>query len=381
MSAWRGLEGVAAAERLAEQVAAGRISHAWLLTGPRGAGKRSVAFALAASLVCEKGAGAGCGECSGCARALRDRHPDVHHVEPEGVIIPVDVIREAVIPEAARSPFEASYKVFVVEDADRMNDAAQNALLKTLEEPQPDTVFLLVSDHEEEVLETIRSRCRIVRLDAVPIDRIVDLLVAAGADPDDARRAALLAEGDIGRARVLAFDEPARARLLLWRGIPDRLTSPVDALDAAAEVVAEAKAAAKAREKEQKQEVTALAEAMGEGRGTSTARNALAKRHRRELRRVEEEVLVEALGAVGSFYRDVLAARRGATVVVEVPEAWVGSPIPDSALVAAAARCVETTGTFAFNANVPLAIESTFVRVAALAPAPEAASSSSSLTY
>ena len=371
MSAWDGVSGIAAAERLARQLEEGHVSHAWLLTGPRGSGKRSVAFALAAALVCERGPGTACGECSGCARALRNRHPDVHHIEPEGVIIPVDVVREAVIPEAARSPFEASYKVFVVEDADRMNDAAQNALLKTLEEPQPDTVFVLVSDHEEEVLETIRSRCRIVRLDPVPLERVAEILVAAGADPDEARRAATLAEGDVARARTLAFDDAVRARIDLWRGVPARLTSPLDALDAAAEIVAEAKAAAKAREKEQKQEVTALAEAMGEGRGTSAARNALVKRHRRELRRAEEEVLLEALGTLGAFYRDVLAARKGAAGEGDA-DPWTSSEIPDAALVAAAARCAEVGGTFAFNANALLALESTLVDLARLAPPPVA---------
>ena len=287
------------------------------------------------------------------------------------MIIPVDVVREAVIPEAARSPFEASYKVFVIEDADRMNDAAQNALLKTLEEPQPDSVFVLVSDHEEEVLETIRSRCRVVRLEAVPIDRIVEILVAEGADPAEARRAALLADGDVRRARSIAFDDAVRARLDQWRGIPERLVSPLEALDAAAEVVAEAKAAAKAREKEQKREVTALAEAMGEGRGTSTARNALAKRHRRELRRVEEEVLLEALAALGGFYRDVLTARHAPGDAGDV-EAWARSDVSEAALVAAAARCAEVGGTFAFNANVPLAIESTLVELARLVPPPVA---------
>ena len=373
MSAWDGVAGIAAGERLAKQVGAGQISHAWLLTGPRGSGKRSVAFALAAALVCERGPGVACGECSGCVRALRDRHPDVHHIEPEGVIIPVDVVRETVIPEAARSPFEASYKVFVIEDADRMNDAAQNALLKTLEEPQPDTVFVLVTDHEEEVLETIRSRCRTERLEPIPLARVVEILVAAGASEEEATRAADLAEGDVERARALAFDDGVRARVAQWRGIPARLASPLDALDAAAEVLAEAKTAAKAREKEQKLEVTALAEAMGEGRGTSVARNALTKRHRRELRRVEEELLLEAQGALGTFYRDVLAARKGAAAP-EDAAAWAGSAIPDAALLAGAARCAEVCGTFAFNANALLALESTMVELARLAPPPVAGS-------
>jgi DNA polymerase-3 subunit delta' len=371
MTVWDPFAGMAPVERLASQLGAGEISHAWFLMGPRGAGKHAVAFAMAAALLCRAEPGKGCGECSGCVRAARNRHPDLHHVRPEGVIIPVDVIREAVIPEAARSPFEASYKVFLIEDADRMNDAAQNALLKTLEEPQPDTVFVLISDHEEEVLETIRSRCRVVRLEPVPLVHIVDVLVGAGASVEEARRAATLSEGDVERARRLAFDDATRARLDLWLGIPHRLTSPLEALDAAAEVVAEAKAAAKAREKEQKAEVVALAEAMGEGRGTSTARNALAKRHRRELRRIEEEVHLEALGVVGTFYRDVLAARKdpgGGEA-----GAWEASSISDAALVAAAARCAETGGTFAFNANPLLALEAAFVELARLAPPPEVA--------
>ncbi|MFN2588346.1 MAG: DNA polymerase III subunit delta' [Actinomycetota bacterium] len=369
MSVWSRFEGTPAAERVAAQLAAGETAHAWLLAGPRGAGKHAVAFAMAAALLCETAPGTGCGSCPGCARALRDRHPDLHRVQPEGVIIPVDVIRETVIPEAARSPFEAAYKVFLIDDADRMNDAAQNALLKTLEEPQPDTVFVLISDHEEEVLETIRSRCRTVRLEPVPAARIVDALVQAGASREDAARAATLSEGDIERARRVVFDDGVRARLELWRGIPARLTSPLEALDAAAEVVAEAKAAAKAREKEQRGEVVELAEAMGEGRGTSAARNALAKRHRRELRRIEEEVLLEALGTVGGFYRDVLAARKEAGGAAEAA-AWAASPVPDAALVAAAARCAETAGTFAFNANALLALEATLVDLARLVPPP-----------
>ncbi|MDQ3957370.1 MAG: DNA polymerase III subunit delta' [Actinomycetota bacterium] len=371
MSVWTRFSGILAVERIAAQLQKGEVSHAWLLTGPRGAGKRGAAFAMAAALLCERGPGAACGECSGCTRALRGRHPDLHHVSPEGPIIPVDVIREAVIPEAARSPFEAVMKVFLVEDADRMNDAAQNALLKTLEEPQPDTVFVLVSDHEEEVLETIRSRCRVVRLDPVPLQRLVELLMAEGASENEARRAAAFSEGDVEAARAAAFDETTRGRVRTWRGIPARLRSPLDALDAAAEVLAEAKAAAKEREKQQKEEVVALAEAMGEGRGTAAARNALAKRHRRELRRAEEDVLLEALGTLGAFYRDVLAARTGHKGAVwddDAVTAWAGSTIPDAALVAAVDRCVGAAGTLSRNANVPLALESALVELARVAP-------------
>ncbi|MDQ3983278.1 MAG: hypothetical protein M3271_11420, partial [Actinomycetota bacterium] len=91
-----------------------------------------------------------------------------------------------------------------------------------------------------------------------------------------------------------------------------------------------------------------------------------------ELRRVEEDVLVEALGALGAFYRDVLASRKGAGAGDDLVSAWARSPIPDAALVAAAACCVETTGTFTYNANASLAIEATLVELARLAPPPAA---------
>ena len=201
MNVWTSLEASRSAAGLARQVAAGEIAHAWLLLGPAGSGKHTTAVAIAASLNCSVEPGVGCGECSSCARIQRGRHPDVHHVIPEGPIIPVDIIREIIIPEASRSPFEGRFKVFIIEEADRMNESAQNALLKTLEEPQPDTVFVLVSDNEEEVLDTIRSRCRIVRLEPVSEGRIVQLLVEAGVPDDRALLAALVRRGFRARSR------------------------------------------------------------------------------------------------------------------------------------------------------------------------------------
>ena len=176
MSVWGALEGSAVESQLAAQVMAGEVVHAWLLLGPPGSGKRAVAFTMAAALNCEVEPLHGCGECSSCTRILRSRHPDVHHILPEGPLIPVDLIRDTVIPEASRSPFEAHYKIFIIEEAERMNEAAQTALLKTLEEPQPGTIFFLISDQEDDLLDTIRSRCRTLRLEPVSEDRIVGLL-------------------------------------------------------------------------------------------------------------------------------------------------------------------------------------------------------------
>jgi DNA polymerase-3 subunit delta' len=305
---------------------------------------------------------------------MRRRHPDVHHIVPEGPLIPVDVIREVVIPEANRSPFEGVYKVFVVEEAERMNPAAQNALLKTLEEPQPGTVFILITDREEELLETIASRCRVVRMEPVPEERIVELLEQEGANSGTALLAARLSEGDVERARSLAFDDASTERRRKWVHIPSHLTSPTDALDAAAEILDEAKVAMKDHESVLKQEVEELSEAIGERRGTAQARNALATKHRRELRRLEEEILAEALQCLASFYRDVLALRKGSgegVVNVDLLEdlrGWAASQAPDAALVAAVERCVRARGTLSKNANQSLTIESALADVAALVP-------------
>jgi hypothetical protein len=152
------------------------------------------------------------------------------------------------------------------------------------------------------------------------------------------------------------------------------MTSPVDAMDVAAEVLAEAKEAVKGRERAQKDEVVELADAVGEGRGTATVKNALAKRHKRELRRLEQDVLAEALTCLGSFYRDVLGVRTGGAEGIanldslELLTEWAEGRASDRNLLTAVESCVETRASLAKNANVPLAIDSLFVSLARLVP-------------
>lgn len=376
MNVWDKLGESRVIKGLTHQMAGDEIAHAWLILGPGGSGKKAAAKAMAASLNCTTQPGIGCGTCSVCARIMRQRFPDVHHISPEGSIIAVDVIRENVIPEASRSPFEGRRKVFIIEEADLMNDSAQNAILKTLEEPQPDTIFILISSNEEEVLKTIMSRCRVVRLDPVPESRIVELLEDDGASPEIAVLAARLSSGDFDRACQLAEDEEAMARRRIWISIANRLQSPVEAMDVAAEILDQSRSAVKSREKHQKKEVDELADAMGESRGTAAARNSLAKRHKRELRRLEQDVFGEALDSLASFYRDVLAARRGSTETVANLdllgdiEAWAASPVTDASLLRASEICVQTRGTFQHNANPPLQLESLLVQLAVLVPPP-----------
>lgn len=373
MTVWDDVHGTPSVDAVRRQLRHGGSPHAWLLLGPTGSGKLATATAIAAALNCPEESGVGCGHCRTCTRIVRHRFPDVHHVAAEGTFILVEAVR-AVIAEATRSPFEGSTKVFIFDEAERMNPAAQNALLKTLEEPEDDTVFILLSAREEELLDTIRSRCRVVHLERLSEADVVELLQGEGADPATALLAARLSEGDVRRARAFARDEAPAERRRLWLSIPHRLTSAAEALDVAAEISAEARDAMKDLEADQKREITELAEAMGEGRGTAAARNALARRHKRELRRLEEDVMGEALETLASVYRDALAVRsggaEGAANLDELDELrlWASSEVSDSDLLRAVERCVEARGALSRNANQTLALEATLIDLARLVP-------------
>jgi DNA polymerase III subunit delta' len=367
VSVWESLYQSRSVTSVQQQMASDEAAHAWLLIGPGGTAKGALAACMAAALNCTTEPGRGCGRCLICTRIMNGRHPDVHRIVPEGPIIPVDLVREVILPEAARSPFEGRSKVFIIEEAERMNPPAQNALLKTLEEPPPDCVFVLISDREEELLETVISRCRIVRLEAVPENSFVEFLVARGADENLAIAATRLYEGDGAAAARLALEPEAAARRDLWLHIPERLKSPTDALDIAAEIMDEMRAFVKEREREQRQEAAELAEAMGEGRGTGAVRNSLAKRHKRELRRAEELMLDEVFRCLASFYRDVLVLRsqvRERVINLDMAERlerWDSSDIQGARLMAAAERCVAARSAIERNANTLLNLEATLV--------------------
>jgi DNA polymerase III subunit delta' len=189
--------------------AAGRPSHAYLLHGPAGSGKRAAARAVAAELLAR-----GAADPDGArARAMSGAHPDLTWVTPSGAH---EMRREdvdgAVIAAAAHTPFEAAYRVFVVERADTMSDPVANSLLKTLEEPPEYVVLLLLTDRPTQVLPTIASRCQPVRFDPPPPAQLAERLQARGAAPAQADAAARLSLGDGERALALAAQDGADLR-------------------------------------------------------------------------------------------------------------------------------------------------------------------------
>src|SRR5262245_53406363 len=149
-------------DALRRAIASGRLHHALLFHGPEGVGKRTTAFAVAAALLCREASrpeGDACGACASCSKVDKGIHPDVQFLTLEKTVIPIDAVR-ALRQEAGYRPFEGAHRVFVIDPADRLSHEAQNALLKTLEEPSASARLILISSRPAHLLPTTRSRCQ-----------------------------------------------------------------------------------------------------------------------------------------------------------------------------------------------------------------------------
>lgn len=343
----------------AAQSGGGGMTHAWLFTGPPGSGRSVAARAFAAALQCAQG---GCGECTACRTTMSGSHADVTHVVPDGLSIGVATMRDLVLA-AGRSPSTGNRQILIIEDADRLTEAAGNALLKSIEEPPDRTVFLLCapSTNPAEISVTIRSRCRHIPLRQPSIDAVTTLLTERDAvDPGLARLASSAAQGHIGRARRLATDATARERRDAILAIPRRLTGvsacfgAADALISAAE--SEATAANEGLAEREKAELETALGRGGTGKGaTKAARGSagqlkeLERRQKSRMTRTQRDTLDLALVDLAAFYRDVLVLRLGAPVsvihldVADVAAAAAANWTPESILrrIDAILRCRE----------------------------------------
>ncbi len=202
------------------------MSQAWLFTGPPGSGRSNAAVAFAAALQCERAPEqAGCGSCHACRTVLAGSHADVSVIRTQKLSIGVDEVRD-LVRRAALAPVGRRWQVLVVEDADRLTEQACNALLKAIEEPSERTVWMLCTPTVEDVLPTIRSRCRLVTLTTPTAEDVAAFLVRTDrVEPLVAEHAARASQGHIGRARALARDEATRARRREVVSMPARLTS------------------------------------------------------------------------------------------------------------------------------------------------------------
>ena len=292
------------------------MTHAWLVTGPPGSGRSNAARAFAAALQCPEG---GCGVCRSCTTALSGAHPDVTLVRTEKLSIGVDEVRD-LVRRAAMAPTLGRFQVLIVEDADRVTERGADALLKAIEEPAPRTVWLLCAPSPDDVIVTIRSRCRRVELSTPNEHAIAELLQRRdGVDAETAGFAARVSQGHIGRARALARNPAAREQRAKVLAIPQRLGSLGECLGAAAAVVQSATdEAARVTAELDARERTELSEALGmttrgaRPRNAQAALSALEDEQKLRAKRLQRDALDRVLTELTSYYRDVLVLQTGA---------------------------------------------------------------------
>lgn len=195
-------------EHLRNSISSDQISHAYIINGPEGSGKKMLADRFAAALCCEDEVGKPCGMCISCMQAESHNHPDIIYVTHEKANIVVSDIRSQLINDISIKPYQASHKVYIVPEAEKMNEAAQNALLKTLEEPPEYAVILLLANGTGAFLQTILSRCVVLNLRPVSQELVTRFLMDSRQLPDYAASVlASFSDGCIGKALQYASDD------------------------------------------------------------------------------------------------------------------------------------------------------------------------------
>ena len=287
----------------------GAPSHAYLFHGPAGTGKRAIARAFEAALLAD-----GAADPAGVAeRVARGSHPDLTWVTPSGAAeMLVADIEEPVVAAAARTPFESSRRVFVIESVDTMNDQAANRMLKTLEEPPAFVHLLLLSDRREDVLATIASRCQQVRFDPLPPALMAERLELS--EPERARACAALALGDARLAARLSSEEGEALRGAGEDLARSALAGTTDQRPWVG-LLGMAKAAATAAGEEAQERMSSELELLPAKEGKRYEREGLEARRRGE-RRVRTQTLDLALRLAELWLRDVLCICEGAPELV-----------------------------------------------------------------
>ena len=191
---------------LSRSFQAGSVVHAFLIHGDEGCGKKTLAQTMSMALHCTGEGEKPCLECGPCRRMLMGVHPDHIEVASDSSVISIKMVRD-LIDRLTEKPYEGGWRTVIIHDAEKMNEAAQNALLKTLEEPDGRTAFFLLTAHPEGLLATIRSRCRPVFMPRLPEEVIASELIGRGMSEGRARYAARLSQGVMGRAIALCRED------------------------------------------------------------------------------------------------------------------------------------------------------------------------------
>lgn len=325
------IQRAAAAARSLSESAASAMTHAWLFTGPPGSGRSLAAKVLAAALECT-GDIPGCGECAECKAVMGNNHPDITWVSTDLVTIKAEEVRQYVA-QSYVAPTSGAYRIFIVEDADRMLARTSNVLLKAIEEPAPRTVWILCTVAAADLLPTIRSRTRNINLVTPSAESVARLLVSRdGVEPERALLAAQTAQSHIGVARALATDPAAQAlryttltALTAIRGVGDAALAAQLFLDSKAMYIGESGVQEKTDispdiAAQIKEEQVRRMEALGldpKGKVPAAVKAQIKDEKdnlKRRKTRSERDMFDRELIYMESFYRDVLVLQLGSDV-------------------------------------------------------------------
>ncbi|MFT4262635.1 MAG: DNA polymerase III subunit delta' [Nocardioides sp.] len=378
MTVWDGLVGQRHVVGSLQRAAGGQgMTQSWLFTGPPGSGRSNAAIAFAAALQCPD---RGCGTCHECHTVLAGSHADVAVIRTEKLSIGVDEVRE-LVRRSALAPAGGRWQILIVEDADRLTEQANNALLKAIEEPNGHTVWMLCAPTVEDLLPTIRSRCRLVTLSTPTTDEVAGFLVRVDdVNASLADYAARASQGHIGRARALARDEATRNRRREVVAIPAMLVSPAGrsglgaCMRAATQLVEVSKAEADAitqeldaREKADLDAAYGVVERGRRPREYAPALRRLEEGQRTRAKRRQLDVIDRGLMDLVSVYRDAIAVAAGVPtrLVNEEIRAEVESlarvATPEANLVRIDAIFAAREQMLEFNVPPALALESLMV--------------------
>ena len=317
---------------LRASVAGGRVTHAYLFTGPAGSNKTQAAYALAAAILCEKD---GCGNCDTCERIARRKHPDVHYYAPEGAAgYLVEQVRE-IVSEVVLAPIQAHAKVYILDRVDLMGTSAANAFLKTLEEPPDDVTLILMGRTRESVLPTIVSRCSVVPFRHILASEAAEIISQrTGATHELARIAAESCGGSITRSIAFLKSNERLAFRTQVLDVMGRLSvaDDWDIVGMASQLVVAAKAPLDVVRAEQEAELARNADFLAK-----SAIRQIEARNKRVLSASALESFRQLAGIASSFVRDVMA------VCAQTPELVVNvdimARIQEAAAITDEARC------------------------------------------
>lgn len=286
--------------------------HAYLFTGPVGSSLHDTVVAFAAALQCPRH---GCATCEACRLVLTGNDADVNFAPRAGLSWRIDELREA-DRISRRRPLGPGYQIVVLEDIELTTTGpspSNAALLKSLEEPPPRTIFLLSAHDVTPALDTVVSRCVEVKLKGLSEEHLEEILTREGAETSSAHTAALAANGNLQRARVLVRDSALGERIAQWRSVPERLTgTPASSAAVASEITLSLDAAIAPLQQLQDEEMEHLSsDAREMGQRSLANRKDIEAQFKREQRRFRIEELRFGLSALTGVYRERLVEGLG----------------------------------------------------------------------